>query len=160
MKPSPLRSAVTPDEQRLIRVKRLARLLDAAVGVPGTRIRFGLDALIGLVPGLGDAIATAMSGYILVEAARAGASKRLLLRMLYNIGIDTVAGAVPLLGDLMDVFWKSNDRNVRLLEHHIHDPDGTRAATGWFFLSILAMLVAIVVGVVIGLGWVLRRIIP
>lgn len=82
-------------------------------------IRFGWDALIGLVPGIGDAVTTAMASYIVVESARLGAPRALLVRMGLNVAIDFVLGAVPLIGDLADMAFKANLRNVALLERHL-----------------------------------------
>ena len=85
------------------RLQRLAWLLDSALHIPGTNIRLGLDALIGLIPGVGDAISAAISAYIVVEAARLGASRRIITLMVANIAIDTLVGSVPVLGDLIDI---------------------------------------------------------
>jgi hypothetical protein len=93
----------------------LATLLDTAFLIPGTNIRFGLDALIGLVPGIGDAVTTAMSLFIVHEAHQLGAPAHTIARMLGNVAIDGVVGAVPLVGDAFDVMWRSNRRNMRLL---------------------------------------------
>ena len=101
------------------RLRGLATVLDSAVRVPGTNIRFGLDALLGLVPGIGDVAGGLASGYVLVEAARLGASRPTLVRMLGNILVEVVLGAAPVLGDLFDVGWKANARNVDLLESHL-----------------------------------------
>lgn len=108
-------------EMRLIRLRRmrgLARLMDFAIGIPGTRISFGADSILGLVPGFGDVAGAAVSLIIVNEARRLGVPNDKLLRMLINIGVDTVGGSIPLVGDLFDVFFKSNRRNVDLaLEH-------------------------------------------
>src|SRR5215216_3254920 len=85
------------------RVRALARLLDAAVRVPGTNVRVGLDALIGLIPGVGDVAGVAFYGYIILAAARLGVPVPVVLRMLLNVATDTVVGAVPLVGDIFDV---------------------------------------------------------
>jgi hypothetical protein len=111
------------------RVRRLARVMDSAVGIPGTRLRFGLDAVLGLIPGVGDVVGAAASGYIVLAAARLGAPASVVLRMLLNVVVDTVVGAVPLLGDLFDLGFRSNARNVALLERHLADPRGARAAS-------------------------------
>jgi hypothetical protein len=105
--------------EALERLERLARLLDTAVVVPGTSIRFGADAVIGLVPGIGDLITTLISSYIVYEAHRLGAPKRLIARMIGNVVLDSVLGAVPLAGDVFDVIWRANRRNVRLLREHL-----------------------------------------
>ena len=101
---------------RLARLRRLARLMDSSVGLPGTRFRLGLDSLFGLAPVAGDAASALVSLYIVWEARRMGAPKALVVRMLGNIAADTLGGSVPLLGDLFDVAFKSNLRNLALLE--------------------------------------------
>jgi hypothetical protein len=101
--------------ERIARIDGLATLLDTAILIPGTNIRFGLDALIGLVPGIGDAVTTAMSLYIVHEAHQLGAPASVIARMLANVALDGVVGAVPVVGDAFDVMWRSNRRNMRLL---------------------------------------------
>jgi hypothetical protein len=100
---------------RVARLDSLAALLDTALVIPGTNIRFGLDALIGLVPGIGDTITTAISLFIVHEAYQLGAPHHLILRMLGNVALDGVVGSVPIVGDAFDVMWRSNIRNMRLL---------------------------------------------
>lgn len=100
----------------LERVRWLARHLDAAWAIPGTKIRFGAESLLGLIPGAGDAVSAGISGYLVWEAHRHGASKWLIARMVGNILIDMTIGSIPLLGDLFDVVWKANQRNVQLIE--------------------------------------------
>ena len=104
---------------RVARIDALAQLLDSAFVLPGTNIRFGIDALIGLVPGIGDAITTFMSLYIVNEARALGAPRRLIARMLANVALDSVVGAVPFLGDAFDVMWRANRRNLTLLRNHL-----------------------------------------
>jgi hypothetical protein len=96
-------------------LRRLAWWLDDAFPIPGTSQRIGFDALIGLVPGVGDTIGALFSTYIIIEAARRGASVWTVARMLGNVAVETVIGAVPILGDLFDVVFKSNQRNIALL---------------------------------------------
>jgi hypothetical protein len=91
-------------------------VLDAQWSIPGTRYRVGLDGLVGLIPGVGDAAGALLSTYILYEALQLGAPRRVLLRMAANIGLETVVGALPVVGDLFDVAWKANTKNVALLE--------------------------------------------
>jgi hypothetical protein len=109
------------------RLCKLARLLDAAVVIPGTNFRLGLDALLGLAPGIGDAIAAGFGGYLIYEAARLGVPKTTLLRMVSNLGIDLLAGSIPILGDLFDAAWRSNLRNTELIAKHVENAH--RAAT-------------------------------
>jgi hypothetical protein len=111
--------------ERLARLDMLANLLDTAFILPGTNVRFGVDAIIGLVPGIGDAITTAISLYIVREARSLGAPRHLVARMLTNVAIDGLVGAIPLLGDAFDVMWRANRRNVALLRDHF-DRQGVR----------------------------------
>ena len=100
---------------RIARIDALATLLDTALVIPGTSVRFGLDALIGLFPVVGDIITTALSLFIVQEAYQLGAPGHVIARMLGNVALDGVFGAVPLVGDAFDVLWRANRRNVRLL---------------------------------------------
>jgi Domain of unknown function (DUF4112) len=100
---------------RIARIDALATLLDTALVIPGTGVRFGLDALIGLFPVVGDIITTALSLFIVQEAYQLGAPRHVIARMLGNVALDGVFGAVPLVGDAFDVLWRANRRNVRLL---------------------------------------------
>ena len=110
-------------------LRGLSRLLDNAFVIPGTRYRFGLDALIGLVPGLGDAVSALFSSYLVLQASRLGAPRSVVSRMIANVAIDTVVGGVPLLGDLFDVAWKSNVRNMALLEQHLSQPAAAKTGS-------------------------------
>lgn len=104
--------------RRLARLKQLARLMDSALTVPGTRIRFGTDSALGLIPGAGDVIGLGISAFALMEAVRLGAPSSLIVRMLGNVAIDTGLGAIPIAGDIFDVLFKSNTRNLKLLLEH------------------------------------------
>ncbi len=109
----------TPDiATRLARMRRLAWLVDGVFRVPGTRIRFGLNSLIGLAPGVGDAALGLVSLYIVQQAHAMGVPSHKLARMLGNVAIEVVGGSVPLLGDLFDVALKANLRNIRIIEQH------------------------------------------
>jgi len=130
------------------RARGLARLLDDLVRIPGTKIGIGLDPVIGLIPGLGDVIGGAMSGYILLVAAQEGAPTSVLVRMLGNIALDSLVGLVPVLGDLFDVGVKANRRNVQLLERFLGSPRETKAASRGVVALILLGVVAIIAGVV------------
>jgi hypothetical protein len=101
------------------RLQYLATLLDARFRIPGTNWRFGLDGIIGLIPGVGDAAGALISLYIVAEAWRLGARKRTIVWMLGNIALDALLGAVPVLGDLFDVAWKANVKNMRLLKRDL-----------------------------------------
>ena len=107
------------DEARLKRVRVLSRLLDEQFRIPGTTQRIGLDGLLGLIPGVGDAAGALLSAYILYEAIRLGTPTSVLLRMVANIGIDTVVGAIPVAGDIFDIAWKANKKNAALLHTYL-----------------------------------------
>jgi hypothetical protein len=109
----------TSRADRIARIDALARLMDTAFVLPGTGIRFGLDALIGLVPGVGDAVTTVISLYIVNEARALGAPPLLVARMVANVAIDGLFGAVPLVGDAFDVAFRANRRNMALLLDHL-----------------------------------------
>lgn len=103
------------EEDRLRRLDKLSRLLDNAFAIPGTRFRIGLDGILGLIPGIGDATGAALSIYLIVQAARLGLPVSTLLRMVGNVALETVVGAVPIVGDVFDIAWKANIRNMALL---------------------------------------------
>jgi hypothetical protein len=107
-------------EQRLNQVRTIARMMDDRFRLPGTNIRFGLDLVLGLVPGLGDVVTSAISLLIVHHAWQTGASKLTIGRMLGNVGVEFLIGSVPVAGDLFDFAWKANRRNARLLEAHLN----------------------------------------
>ena len=117
-------------QERIARIDALATLLDTAFVIPGTQIRLGLDALIGLVPGIGDAISTIMSLFIVKEARALGAPPLLIARMLANVALDGLVGAVPLAGDVFDVAFRANRRNMALLRAHL-DSVEARGTSHW-----------------------------
>ena len=101
----------------LERLEWLANIMDTAIVLPGN-IRVGADAVIGLLPGIGDAVTTGISLWIVKEAHALGVPKHVLTRMIGNVAVDAFTGVVPVLGDAFDVFWRANRRNVRLLREH------------------------------------------
>ncbi len=103
---------------RVARLRRIAHMLDASLGLPGTRFRFGLDSIVGLLPGGGDLIMALVALYIVKEARDLGVPVTLLRRMLANIAVDVVVGTVPVIGDLFDAGFKANLRNIGLIEAH------------------------------------------
>ena len=125
----------------------LARLMDAQFRVPGTNFRFGLDAIIGLIPGGGDLSTFAVSGYMLWIMAQNGASGYVLARMVLNVLFDTLIGSIPLIGDVFDVFYKSNMRNLRLMQEHYRE--GRHRGSAWkVIIPVLLVLFLIIVGVI------------
>ena len=140
------------------RLRTLARLLDTAFQVPGTRYRFGIDAIIGLVPGIGDAISAIFSMFIVFQAARMGVSQATLMRMLGNVALDTIVGEVPLLGDLFDAGWKSNTRNIGLLESHLEQPVSTKRSSRRVVFLVGVALLLLLAGV-IALGVIVAQLV-
>lgn len=132
------------------RLRRFAVWLDAGIAVPGTPVRFGLDPVLGLVPGLGDAVGALLAGWIFVEAIRIGAPRATLIRIAANIGLDALLGAVPVLGDVFDVVWKANLENVALLERHVHDPAGAGKGDRIFVALLVTGLLVLCGGLLVG----------
>lgn len=126
-------------------LQRLSWLMDDLIKVPGLGWRFGLDALVGLIPGLGDTATSLVSFYVLASAVRYRVPKVTLLRMGLNIGIDYVVGSLPLVGDLFDAWWKSNQRNVALLSERA-TVSAAEAREGklsdWLFVGVIILLLA------------------
>ena len=119
-------------------------------------MRFGLDPIIGLVPGLGDLAGAVLSGYIVIEGIRMGVSRAGVVRMLANVGIDAIVGSVPVLGDLFDAGWKANNRNVALIERHMASPGATRTANRVVVLvAIIALLLMLAAGMAATI-WMIR----
>lgn len=114
-----MRSPSTHKDDGLAEIERLARLLDSRWRIPGTPLHFGVDALAGLLPGIGDLATGLVSVYILHRAARYGVSRGTMAAMIGNILLDVIVGAIPLAGSVFDVFFKANNRNVRLLQRHL-----------------------------------------
>lgn len=138
-----------PAEVRDMRdMERLARLMDAQFSIPGTGFRFGLDGLLGLVPGAGDLSTFAVSGYMLWIMARNGASGYLLARMVVNILLDALIGSIPLLGDLFDFAFKANMRNYRLMQQYY--TAGRHRGSAW---KVAIPLLLVVLLVIIGIIW-------
>lgn len=103
----------------LARLDRFSKLTDSSIGIPFTKFNIGLEAVIGLIPVIGDAAGLILSSYVLIEAQRLGASKRIKTKMIINMLIDFVGGLVPFFGDIFDAFFKANTRNTYLLKKHI-----------------------------------------
>lgn len=120
-----------PDVARThARLRRLAHVLDTVIPLPGG-LRIGLDGLVGLIPGVGDAAGALVSSYIIAEAHRLGVPWVILARMSLNVLLEALVGAVPVVGDLFDFAWKANRRNVALLEAHLENPGAARRRSAW-----------------------------
>ncbi len=143
-------STIEPDAKAptLKRLRQFARLLDKAVVIPGTQVGIGIDPIIGLIPGGGDFLGVMFSAYIVLEAARLGAPRGTLGRMVLNIIIDGVVGAVPLIGDFFDFAWTANTHNIKLLEEYLKFPSQRKKADWWFVVGILLLLFVFAIALV------------
>jgi hypothetical protein len=138
------------DDETLL---RLANLLDEAFRIPGTNIRFGLDPIIGLIPGIGDLI-SGMASFIIIHAAwQRRLSKATVARMVANVAIDTLAGSLPLLGDAFDAAWKSNRKNVMLLQRESASISRSQSWRDWLFLFGVALAMLVLTATPIALLW-------
>jgi hypothetical protein len=136
----------------------IARLMDTAFVIPGTKIRFGVDALIGLFPGIGDAIGALISSVLLAQAAQMGVPKIIIARMAGNVFLNTVIGSIPIFGDVFSVFYRSNVKNYALLQRH-----GLRirpaTAFDWLFVIVLVLvLLGLLAGLIAGLALLFRNV--
>ena len=152
----PTRATLPPE------LKWLAQWLDSVFRIPGVGIRFGLDAILGLIPGIGDVTTSVASLYILSAAHRQNVPRITLTRMALNILLETIVGAIPLVGDLFDVYWKSNQRNVELLRRHLAAPPDAAArlqrSDRWFVLLLIVALIALMIGAAVAAYWILGSI--
>lgn len=145
---------------RLKRMRQLTKLLDNAIAIPGTKQRIGLDPIIGLIPGGGDTLSAALSGYIIIEAARMGLPRSALMRMVLNIIVDTVVGSVPFFGDIYDAVAKANVRNMYIVESHVATPQPSAKADRLFIALLIVGIIifALVAGAISVLifSWIVK----
>jgi hypothetical protein len=125
------------------RLKQVAWLLDSSIPIPGTRLSIGLEALVGLVPFIGDLVGVLLSSYILAEAARLGAGKGVLARMAFNVALEGLVGLIPVAGDVFDAAWKANQRNVRLLDAWLERPRRAERSSRLFLAGAIVLLLAV-----------------
>lgn len=112
-------AALRRREASFRRLRHIAKLLDSSVVIPGIGVRIGADAILGLVPGIGDMAMGLVGAYLIYEAHRLGAPKTAIARMIGNVAMDTAIGAIPFVGDIWDFFFRSNDRNMQILAKHV-----------------------------------------
>jgi len=127
------------------RLAFVAWLLDSSIPLPGTRLTVGLDAIVGLLPFIGDLVGVLASSYILAEAQRLGVGRAVLARMALNVAVEGLVGLVPLAGDLFDAGWKANQRNVRLLNAWLESRKKTERASGFLVVAVLGGVLALAV---------------
>ena len=146
----------SPERMTESRARAYARMLDSAFAIPGTKIRMGLDALVGLIPGGGDVVGAVLSSGIVLMAMRDGVPAAVLWRMVANIAIDTLVGAVPLLGDLFDVAWKANTKNAELLDRYLEQPNKTTTRSRWLGVLVVGAMLLIVFAILAATTFLLR----
>ena len=137
----------------------IARLMDTAFSIPGTKIRFGLDPLLGLLPGLGDTATALVSALLIAQSARYGVPKIVLARMAGNVLLNTAVGAIPVLGDLFSVWFKSNAKNYDLLRKHAAAPRKSTLGDWSFVLLLLGLIAGVVFLTVIGFAFLAKTVI-
>ena len=151
-----VRNSALPTNQKtstiLNQVDRLAWLLDNSIHIPIINYRIGLDALIGLIPGLGDAAGLIVSSFIVLQAIRLRAPRAILLRMVFNIVMEALVGLIPVLGDLFDATFKANARNVRLLRMALEEPANSRALNAASGKGVIAAVLAGLTGLIVLIG--------
>ena len=157
---SPTNTSNKSQAASLRRLRRISHLLDNAIPIPGTKHRIGLDPILGLIPGGGDLVGSIFAGYVVFKSAQMGVPQETLLKMAANIVFDTVAGTVPVAGDLFDVAWKANVKNIELLDAHLGSPEQGKKAD-WLFVAALLLGLILIVGSVIFLsvmifGWLFQ----
>jgi hypothetical protein len=138
------------------RINRVAWLLDSSIRLPGLKFRIGIDALIGLLPGVGDVIGVVLSSYIVREAARAGLPNSILARMILNVAIEGVVGMIPFAGDVFDAVWKANQRNAGLLNAYLADPRHATRSSRAVVVIVIAALLGLLAATSVGAILVLR----
>ncbi len=136
----------SPRATKFNRLRRLSHLLDNAIPIPGTGYRIGIDPILGLLPGGGDTVAGVLGAYIVFEAARMGLPRQIIWQMVENIVFDSLVGIIPVLGDLFDVAWKANVRNIALLEKHLQLTPRDRSSDKLFLIGLILLLIIIVIG--------------
>src|ERR671913_974735 len=144
-----------PNDRALVALRKWAVLLDSAFQVPGTRFRFGIDPIVGLLPGAGDLVTGFFSVMILVHSVRLRIPKVVIARMMLNTAIDLLTGLVPLLGDLFDATFKANLRNLALLERHARPGVPPQRSDYVFVWLCVALLALIAIAPIVLLGWLL-----
>ncbi len=153
---NPLVSPTHPRRKSILRLQWLSQLLDNAIAIPGTRYRIGLDPILGLLPAGGDIVTALLSGYIVWEAAQLGVPQDKLGQMVTNIVLDALAGTIPVLGDLFDVTWKANVKNMELIEEHLQVAQPGRKVSQSFVILMLLGLLLMAIAISIGSIWIIR----
>ena len=157
--PARSRFGISRKERSAVEIEKglddLARYLDGLFRVPGTGWRFGLDAIIGLIPNVGDTLTSLASFYILFAGVRYGVPKITLLRMAFNIGLDYLVGSIPVIGDAFDFFWKSNQKNMDLIRSRATGKGEGRTSDYIFIFGLIGLLILLLIGSIVASGVIL-----
>jgi len=137
--------------------RKLAEILDSKFKIPNTNIRFGIDPILGLIPGVGDWLAGIISLYILVQAALQGGKTLVLAHMFINILLDVLIGAIPIIGEIFDVYWKSNLRNAKILQELESDPKKTTTESRFWVWLVVVQFVILIFGTLFLLTWLIAK---
>jgi hypothetical protein len=147
-----MRQELVPTNKAVRDLGWLAKLMDSQFRIPGTNFRFGLDGILGFIPGAGDLSTFAVSGYMLIIMARNGASGYIIARMTLNILIDALIGSIPIIGDIFDIAFKANMRNLKLMQEHYQE--GRHRGGAW---KIIVPVLLVLLVVIIGLIWLVYK---
>jgi len=150
---------INPNNSNQTREDRFAELLDTRFRIPGTEIRFGWDFLVGLIPGFGDWLGAVLAVYIPFMAVRYGASFMVIIRMFLNILLDLLLGVFPVLGDLLDLSWRANLRNAKLLREIREEPEKTEVESRFLVWGLLVVLTLAVLGIVALIAWLIEMLV-
>lgn len=146
-------------EEKIAHLRAVANTMDSAFEIPGLGYRFGLDGIIGLIPGIGDIFGLLVSAYFILIAAQLQVPAPVLARMFINVMIDSAVGSIPVVGDLFDFAWKGNRRNLHLLERSLTDPRSTRKNSILFLVAIGLALFAVLALVMVTVAWLITLLI-
>ena len=140
------------------RSREFAELLDSKFKIPNTNIRFGIDPLLGLIPGAGDWLGGVISLYFLIQAAILGGKASVLGRMFINILLDVLIGSIPILGEVFDVYWKANKRNAAILDELEQNPEETTTESRLWVWLVLVQFVVLIIAILLFLTWLIAEI--
>lgn len=148
----------SPSSQRILLARFLAEWLDQRFTIPGTSIKIGLDPILGLIPGIGDAVANLAGSAILLIAAQYQVPKIVLLRMGLNVALNAIIGAIPVFGDVFSIWFRSNAKNAQLLERYVSDEERTSTFRNWIFvIAVIGGIILLSIGILIATAWLIKQ---
>jgi len=148
----------SPSSQRILLARFLAEWLDQRFTIPGTSIKIGLDPILGLIPGIGDAIANLAGSAILLIAAQYQVPKIVLLRMGSNVALNSIIGAIPVFGDVFSIWFRSNAKNARLLERYVSAEERASTFGNWIFvIAVIGGIILLSIGILIATAWLILQ---